>query len=123
MEALLIGEALLAQVHVAVVEAAPTASLDWKAIATELDKKSPLEIMDHVRTAPHRSHLRLHTIPREPAFLMRARARDTSPMFGIICVDTVGKLYAMQHSPARGWHMPTPYRGCAAFVHLCSSYT
>lgn len=36
----------------AALEAPPTIGLDWKAVAADLDKKSPLEVMDHVRSGP-----------------------------------------------------------------------
>lgn len=35
--------------NAAAVEAPPAAQLDWEALAAEMDNKSPLEIMDHVR--------------------------------------------------------------------------
>jgi len=30
----------------------PAVALDWDALAKDLDQKSPLEIMDHVRAIP-----------------------------------------------------------------------
>lgn len=36
-------------VNAAAVEAPPAAQLDWETLAAEMDSKSPLEIMDHVR--------------------------------------------------------------------------
>ena len=46
------GLTLYGQVHVATTEAVmeTAAGIDWPATAEDLDKKSPLEIMDHVRS-------------------------------------------------------------------------
>ena len=53
----------LLQVIAAAAVAAPPA-LDWEKVAADLDLKSPLEIMDHVRHAS--SSLRPPRLPHRP---------------------------------------------------------
>ena len=70
------------QVNAAAVQEKEATAVDWDATAKELDSKSPLEIMDHVRPAPGP-----HTdaYPQADTQQTRSWRHASSPAYRRIC--------------------------------------